>query len=651
MKRQLVKGLSVLAVLGLALAGCSSGGGGTAGDQSGTPGTAASGKMTDVGTPRDETLIVDILSGQIADPDNMNPYITGSVNVDAGVHQLMWDFLWEINTMEGEQFPDLADGMPEALDDTFTKFRIRIRPGIKWSDGVDFTAQDVEFTANMLLENPELPYSGYFSTLVKSMTAEDDGTLILETVQPEAKIEQKLGVVIFGNGFVVVPKHIWENEDPTTFKNTNPVVTGPYTIKDRDTKAGNWFLYERREDWQNTPVGQVTGEPAPKYVLFKYFGSEEKRTMAAMNGEIDMLMDVSPESLKIMLGQSDNIKAWSEAFPYAAMDDPCQRGLTFQTAKAPFDNVDVRWALALAMDIVKVSNATYDGMMRVSAIQLPPTTVLQDTYHFPMEDWLTNDLVLSDGYKPYDTSYATRMVEQMAASGEEGLPVDDQVAAQELFGVGWFKYDPEEATKLLEKNGFKLEDGKWYLPDGSLWTIIINAPADFEIQSMRLAFAVADAWRQFGINAEVKQMDAASFWRAEGTGEFDVGSYWPSCGLLPDATAQLAGWHNDFETPLGEVAPANQATSRWHDERISELLDELAGMPQDDPQVIEKITEINQIFAQNIPFLPMFGTSKIVPVSTSTWQGFQTDTNPFEGPWWWWSQMKFYLPHYQPASS
>ena len=601
-------------------------------------------EMTDVGTPRSETLIVDMLNGNVADPDLCNPYMPGAVAMDAGFHQLVFSHLWEIDTVKGEQFPDLAANMPEALDDTMTKFQFKIREGIKWSDGVDFTAEDVEFTANMILNTPEISYSGYFSTVIKSMKAIDKYTVEIETFKPEAKIAQRLGVVIWGHSFRPVPKHIFENEDAKSFKYTNPLSLGPYALTERDPQ-GNWFLYEKREDWQNSDVGIIVGEPGPQYILFKYFGPEEKRIMAAINNEIDILQDITPESWDILKAKNTDSKAWYDNFPYADMDDPCQRGITMNCAKAPYDNVDVRWALALATDIKTVSMSTFGGMLRVSPIQVPPTATLQEAYHKPMTPWL-KEFALEDGYKPFDDSYAKAMVDMLNQQGVEGLPTSEQEMI-DVFGVGWWKYDIEKAAELLEKSGFTKKDDKWMLPDGTPWQVVINAPANFEIQSMRLAFAVADTWKKFGIDAQVKQMDSATFWNAEATGEFDVGSYWPSCGILADTSENMAGWNKKYIVPIGERAPGNAA--RWSNDRVSELLEELSGIPSDDPRIVEKITEINKEFVAGIPFLAMVGTSKFVPVIESYWTGFQTSENAFEGPWWWWSQFKFYTPHFKPT--
>lgn len=164
---------------------------------------------------------------------------------------------------------------------------------------------------------------------------------------------------------------------------------------------------------------------------------------------------------------------------------------------------------------------------------------------------------------------------------------------------------------------------------------------------MRLAFAVADSWRKFGIDVNVQQMDSATFWDTEATGNFDVGSYWPNCGLLPDLATELLDWHKQYVVPTGKQASGNR--TRYKNDHVSKLVEELNALNSDDPSVIDKTMEITKIFVEEMPNIPMFGTSKFVPVDTYYWEGFQSAENAFEGPWWWWSQFKFYTPHIKPT--
>ena len=122
--------------------------------------------MTEVGTPRSQTLIVDQLDGRIDNPTQTNPYQAGT-RMNQGLHQLVYSTMWEINTATGEQFPALAAEMPEALNDDYTSFRITLRElgsarfdfrvvcAAAVSDGEPITTADISFTIDMVLATPE----------------------------------------------------------------------------------------------------------------------------------------------------------------------------------------------------------------------------------------------------------------------------------------------------------------------------------------------------------------------------------------------------------------------------------------------------------------------------------------------------------------
>ena len=337
-----------------------------------------------MGTPRATTLIVDQLGGRINNPTQTNPYQAGT-HMSAGLHQLIYSTLWEINTATGEQFPALAAEMPEALNDDFTSFRITLRDNLRWSDGEPITTADMAFNIDMILNTPEFPYSGFLSQVIDNYEVVDDLTIILNLKRSEPRLAYTLGVHIWGDNFRMVPKHIWENEDPATFQNYPPVASGPYTMTDVDPN-GNWFLYTKREDWQHTDVGQIFGEPGPEYVLFRFYGTEERRIIAGIQNQLDIFTDISPEAWDILREGNPNARAWHQNFPWANFDDPCERGIVFSNTQEPWDNQNVRWAMALATDIKSVGLATFAGILRVSPLAVPPVQVIHDAFHKPMRD-------------------------------------------------------------------------------------------------------------------------------------------------------------------------------------------------------------------------------------------------------------------------
>ncbi len=608
--------------------------------------SAQDGAMTEVGTPRNQTLIMDALDGRVNNPTQMNPYLQSTL-WNEGLNQLAYSKMWEMDTVKGEQFPALAASMPEPLNSDFTDFKITLREGMNWSDGVEITSDDLAYTLNLVMNTPEFPASGYFSSFIDSVTILDKYSVELKTKEPEPRLSTLLGVTVWGNSLTLIPKHIWETvDDPTTFDFYPPVTSGPYVVKDVDPN-GNWFLWQKRADWDKTDVGMIVGEPGPEYILFRFYGPEEKRIIAGTQHNLDLFDDITPESWDILRAANPYAQAFLNAFPWADMDDPCERGIQLLDSQPPFDKAEVRWALALATNIGEVSQATFGGALRVSPLPVPPVTILQDTYGKPLRDWLTN-FELSDGYKPFNPDFAAQFSQTMSEQGIEGIPTD--AAAQiDLFGVGWWNYDLDEAAKLLNSVGFTQDsDGKWLNPDGSAFEITINTPSNFEVESGRLAFAVADSWRKFGLSVSVQQLESGPFWTAESTGNFSAGSYWPGCGVMPDVYQNMdSAWHNKYIVPVGTAAPGN--SSRFDSQAVSDAIDKMANFTSDDPALIPVTMDFMKTWIGEMPWIPMFGTSKFVPADTYYWQGFPSPDNFYEGPWWWWSLFKYMTPNIQPT--
>ncbi len=601
--------------------------------------------MTIAGTPRSQTLVVDPLIGKTGNPFQCNPYMPGTA-LDNGLHQVLYSCLWEINTITGEQYCDLAASFPEPLNDDLTSFRVKIREGLKWSDGETFDANDVVYTFNMLLEHKDtIGVGASLATYIKDVQLVNDYEITINTLYSYPKLSQTLGVTVWGNGFRPIPEHVFSKIDVLTDPYSDPVAIGPYTLADRDPQ-GYWLLFKKRADWQYSDVGVIKGEPKPEYVLFQSFGTEEKRVIAMLNNDIDILCDVTPESWDALREGNDKVQAWLDDYPYGCFDDPCERGILFNCEVEPFNDAKVRWAMALSLDIVKVAMDTFNGQMRVSPLEMPPTTFMMNSVHLPLRDWLV-EYAFEDGYKPFDKDYALHIAETLKDQNIEGLPTEEK-ALVDLFGIGWWKHDPEKATQMLEAAGLKKNDqGLWTWKDKVL-TFEIMAPADFEMQSNRLAYACADQWRSFGFDVTVQAADQSVFHPAANTGDYTAGSYWPACGVQLDFYGNLTGWHKDLIGERGK--PSAGAGARLASDRISSLLDGMAKLPSDDPEIKTYAYDLMKAFVEEAAWLPMFGTTKIVPVNNHYWTNYVSAKNAYDGPWWWWSCFKFQLPEITPVA-
>ncbi len=604
-------------------------------------------EMTEVNTPRRETLIVETQTPTDV-PGQFNSYMQGT-QMGFGIHQLMSAMMWEMDTVKGEQFGEVAEGMPVSNED-FTEHAVKIRQGIKWSDGEDLTADDVVFTFNMIMSNPGINACEYYNTVFASVEKVDDYTVKIVTKESFPRLALRFGVTIWGNDLRIVPEHIYSKvEDVTTFKDSDPVVAGPYTVKAYD-ELGKWILYERREDWLSSTVGVVTGKmPQAKYIWVKVLGDDTTRQMAMINNEVDILCEVTPEILEVMTSANDKIACWYSEFPYATSDDPCSKGIAFQMAKEPYSNPDFRWAIALAMNFDEISTSIFDGVGRASAFPiLTATSAMQELYYKPLVPWLEAfELDLGDGttIKPFDFDYAERIGTALRSQGYN-IPTDHD-ALVDMFGIGCWKHAPEAAEKLLIKAGLEKKADGWYF-NGAPFTIHMTYLANTEAQAGRGLQAAYDQLVKFGLNCTLASESSATWDTNIFTGNFEINGSWPTGGITKDLYSQINGWDADLIVPLGQRGSGQG--SRWNNAEATEIIHQLAKLSPDDEKSYELAMDFMKVAIKDLPFIGFHSGVKFVPTNSTLWTNYPNAENPYNGPWWWWSCFKYITTEITPVA-
>jgi peptide/nickel transport system substrate-binding protein len=192
------------------------------------------------GIPREETLMVDVLSGRAVAPDNFNVWAATWRSPDRGIQQLMLEPLWMVDPATGKIINALAKDKPIYNKD-FTKMVVKLREGCYWSDGVEFTADDVVFGVQLAMKNSDLGYHSQFVTNIEKITKSDKYTVVFDLKKPNARFH-----TFFYDRWGAwrpLPKHIFEKvKDPVSFDFKPPVSSGPYTLHSYDP-GGYWTLW------------------------------------------------------------------------------------------------------------------------------------------------------------------------------------------------------------------------------------------------------------------------------------------------------------------------------------------------------------------------------------------------------------------------
>ena len=580
--------------------------------------------------PRKENLILENPEGTIKNAGWFNIWAVNAGGRSTGLQQLAMDTFWYIDPdhgLDGAWDNSLA-AEPPIYNADFTEMTVKLRPGIFWSDGVEFSADDVLFTVTTHLNTKGMERSALVQLNVDSVSAPDKNTVVFKLKKPNSRFHTVF--TVRWNALWIMPKHVFEGKDPLKFDNNPPVTLGAYTLHGFDPN-GRWFTWKKRDDWQRTTLARF-GEPGPRYVTYLDPGPPDKRVIAQLNHELDVIHDTSPEGVFTLVKKSPKSKGWFDGFPYGH-PDPTLAQVIFNHQNPKFENADVRWALALAIDIKAVAMAGYRGAATLSAIAVPPTGTHPEDYHKPMQDWLIN-YELDTGkkvIKPFDPTIGQQIADMLRPSMGDEVPSDPaQIAAS--FGNGWWKQDLEAAAQLLERAGFTRRGNDWYMPDGQRFSIKLVVEGEARPVMTRGGSMIAEQWRQFGIDATTESAQAAFLTRRNG-GDFEAIISWSveTWGGHPDLSFFLDSWHSQFVQPAGSVqTPRNW--SRWSNPELDKIIQQVRGVSFEDPKGVELGKEFVKLAVKEMPIIPLMSYNVFTMMDETYWTGYPTAKDPYTNP-------------------
>ncbi|HXG47937.1 MAG TPA: ABC transporter substrate-binding protein [Methylomirabilota bacterium] len=232
-----------------------------------------------------------------SDPKTFNP-ITAAETSSKDITHLLFDGLLKKDQITQELSPGLAESWSVEPDNRTWTFRLR--RGVRWSDGWPFTADDVLFTINDVVYNPDI-----VNTTVDHLTVDrkkfevtkvDEYTVRVVTPEVFAPFLE-----YFGFQVKILPRHILKKAvDEKRFEsaygvNTPPnqlVGTGPFRLK--QYKPGELTLLERNPHYW---VVDARGQRLPYFdhVVQMVVPDQNAMALRFLKGESDLLEFVRPE--------------------------------------------------------------------------------------------------------------------------------------------------------------------------------------------------------------------------------------------------------------------------------------------------------------------------------------------------------------------
>ena len=217
-RREFLMQLGFVTVGGVLVSCAAPGAPAGSGTEAGGAAAPAAGGEIAPGILRAETLILENPTGRVVGPDDFNRWRPGSQTYSTGFQQLALDALWYIDPDEGIDGVwdnSLAAEKPIYNED-FTQMTVKLREGIYWSDGVEFTADDLIYTVQVQKDTPGFAFTGQFARYVDSMEKPDDYTVIFNLTEANSRFHAVF--TVRWNACFIMPKHIFEAQpDPLAY--------------------------------------------------------------------------------------------------------------------------------------------------------------------------------------------------------------------------------------------------------------------------------------------------------------------------------------------------------------------------------------------------------------------------------------------------
>lgn len=556
--------------------------------------------------PRNETLVLTPWGdqpAQLPNVTNWNSYLT-TVRHQRDVGQFTYsEALFYTNLNTGELIPWQAVSFENAAD--YMSATIVLREGVEWADGEAFTSEDVKFTLEAIRDAaPEILGAANFNEWIESVDAVDPLTVVIHFTKAAPRWVRDNLALGHENHLPMLAKHIWADKDLVTFTNYDlenglPMGTGPYTLV---SSTPQQEIFDRRDDWWGVKTG-FQDLPAPKRIVMVPVSSDEAMGQLHIANQVDGGRQLLIGTFEAALAQNPNLASWNTQGPIWGAPDGCDYSLVFNNQRAPWDDVNLHWAVNHAIDRVQLSDIGYEGSDH-------PVSFAFSGY-------------MAGTYLP------------------EGGPLQ---AVIDKYGVDNLSQDLVD--QYMDAAGYaKNDDGFWAM-DGEVLEFNVRVPAFIQPIQAPLTQQLKNA----GFNAIQAPVDDS--WLPDITnGNFDT-MVFVHCGSLSEPLETLQHYHSKFSRPLGEAIPSAIAGSRYSNPEYDAIIDRMDAIPASsdpDSDYMKDAAAALDIALRDLPQIDMLEELHVVTFNNTYWTGWPSAADPYVAPYTPWEAFNVVIHNLKPA--
>ncbi|WP_237568770.1 ABC transporter substrate-binding protein [Mycolicibacterium lacusdiani] len=300
-----------------------------------------------------------LIAAIAGEPDQLDPQKTSSY-FSFEVLENVFDTLVEPDE-NLEMRPALADSWTVSPDQLTWTFRLR--DGVTWHDGSPFTADDVVYSYRRIIDE-KLSNVDKFSA-VTEVTAPDPSTVVIRVKEPTPNLLTNLGGF---KGMAIVSRRNVESGDIAT----RPMGTGPFSFASQ--RSGDSITLSANPNYWG-------GAPKVPGVTYRFISEPSTALSALQAGEVDWTDSIPAQRVE-QLRNDDSIHLAvtpSNDYWYFALNQ----------ARAPWNDVRVRRAIAYAIDRDAIVQATSYGTAVANQLAIPegnPWYVRYDQYRYDLDE-------------------------------------------------------------------------------------------------------------------------------------------------------------------------------------------------------------------------------------------------------------------------